>query len=108
MVQPVAVDDYNRRAIAALRHAQHLSGARSANAFARLLAERGHGSPSQSTYRRWIAGEAVVPAWALQVAADVAGTTVQSLLDEETRVASPFPTTGGPASRTRSGGSKAR
>jgi len=80
---PVAVDEYNRRAIAALRHAQQLTGARSANAFARLLAERGHGSPSQSTYRRWIAGEAVVPAWALQVAADVAGTTVQSLLDEQ-------------------------
>jgi hypothetical protein len=77
----VAVDDYNRRAIAALRHAQHLAGARSANAFARLLSERGHGSPSSSTYRRWIAGEAVVPAWALQVAADVADTTVQTLLD---------------------------
>src|SRR5262249_37486324 len=51
----VAVDDYNRRAIGAPRHAQVLAGARSANAFARLLAERGHGSPSQSPYRRWIA-----------------------------------------------------
>jgi hypothetical protein len=77
----VAVDAYNRRAIAALSQAQQLAGARSANAFARLLAERGHGSPSASTYRRWIAGEAVVPAWAVQVAADVAGTTVQALLD---------------------------
>jgi hypothetical protein len=77
------VDDYNRRAIAALRHAQHVSGARSANAFARLMAERGNGSPSASTYRRWIAGEAVVPAWALQVAAEVAGTTLQALLDAE-------------------------
>jgi len=77
------VDDYNRRAIAALRHAQHVSGARSANAFARLMAERGNGSPSASTYRRWIAGEAIVPAWALQVAAEVAGTTLQALLDAE-------------------------
>src|SRR4051794_574362 len=76
---PVAVDEYNRRAIAALSDAQQLAGARSANAFARLLAERGHGSPSASTYRRWIAGEAIVPAWALQVAAEVAGTTVQEL-----------------------------
>jgi hypothetical protein len=84
----VAVDEYNRHAIEALRHAQVLAGARSANAFARLLAERGHGSPSQSTYRRWIAGEAVVPAWALQVAADVAGTTVQALLDGESTSAS--------------------
>jgi hypothetical protein len=81
----VAVDEYNRRAIAALRHAQELAGARSASAFARLLAERGHGSPSQSTYRRWIAGEAVVPAWALQVAADVAESTVQALLDQESQ-----------------------
>ena len=81
IVRHVAVDDYNRRAIEALRQAQLLTGARSANAFARLLAEQGHGSPSQSTYRRWIAGEAIVPAWALQVAADVAETTVQALLD---------------------------
>jgi len=85
----VAVDEYNRRAIAALRHAQVLAGARSANAFARLLAERGHGSPSPSTYRRWTAGEAVVPAWALQVAADVANTTVQALLDGDNSTAAP-------------------
>jgi hypothetical protein len=77
----VAVDEYNRRAIEALTQAQQLSGARSGNAFARMLSDRAHGSPSASTYRRWIAGEAVVPAWAIQVAADVAGTTVQALLD---------------------------
>jgi hypothetical protein len=47
------------------------------------MAERGSGSPSASTYRRWISGEAVVPAWALQVAAEVAGTTLQALLDAE-------------------------
>jgi hypothetical protein len=75
------VDDYNRRAIDALRHAQQASGARSANAFARLMAERAHGSPSSSTYRRWITGEAIVPAWALQVAADVAGLSVHALLE---------------------------
>ena len=78
------MDDYNRRAIAALRHAQQISGARSANAFARLMAERGHGSPSASTYRRWITGEAIVPAWALQVAAEVASLSLQQLLADET------------------------
>jgi hypothetical protein len=79
----VAVDDYNRRAVTALERAQVLSGARSANGFARLLAERASGSPSPSTYRRWILGEAVVPAWALEVAAEVAGTTIQGLLEDE-------------------------
>ena len=79
----MAVDDYNRRAVAALERAQALSGARSANGFARLLAERASGSPSASTYRRWIVGEAVVPAWAIEVAAEVAGTTVQGLLEDE-------------------------
>jgi hypothetical protein len=82
-VQLVAVDDYNRRAVAALERAQALSGARSANGFARLLAQRASGSPSASTYRRWIIGEAVVPAWAIEVAAEVAGTTVQGLLEDE-------------------------
>jgi hypothetical protein len=74
------VDDYNRRAIAALRQAQQASGARSATAFARLLADHANGSPSASTYRRWITGEAIVPAWALQLAAEVAGLSVQQLL----------------------------
>jgi hypothetical protein len=78
----VAVDDYNRRAIAALERAQALSGARSANAFARLLAERANGTPSPSTYRRWISGDAVVPAWAVEVAAEVAGTTGQALFED--------------------------
>jgi hypothetical protein len=77
----IVVEDYNRRAIAALRHAQALSGVRSATSFSRTLAERGGGSPSPSAYRRWITGEAVVPAWALDVAAEVVGTTVQELLD---------------------------
>jgi hypothetical protein len=47
------------------------------------MAERAHGSPSASTYRRWIAGEAIVPAWALQVAADVANTSLQALLEDQ-------------------------
>lgn len=79
----VAVDEYNRRAVAALERAQTLSGIRSAAGFARLLAERASGSPSPSTYRRWTTGEAVVPAWAVEVAAEVAGTTVQGLLADE-------------------------
>lgn len=79
------MDDYNRRAIAALRHAQQVSGARSGNAFARLMAERGNGSPSPSTYRRWIAGEAVVPAWALQVAGEVAGVSPDQLFVDRPR-----------------------
>lgn len=54
---------------------------RSATSFARLLAERADGSPSASAYRRWITGEAVVPAWALGLAAEVVGVTVQELLD---------------------------
>jgi hypothetical protein len=77
------VDDYNRRAIAALRYAQQASGARSSNAFARLMAERGNGSPSASTYRRWIAGEAIVPAWALQVAGEVAGVSPDQLFVDQ-------------------------
>jgi hypothetical protein len=79
--RPIVVEDYNRRAIAALRHAQALSGVRSATSFSRTLAERSGGSPSPSAYRRWITGEAVVPAWALDVAAEVVGITVQDLLD---------------------------
>lgn len=76
----MAVDAYNKRAIQALQRAQALSGARSAVAFARLLADRTGGSPSASAYRRWISGEAVVPAWALGVAADVIGITVEELV----------------------------
>jgi hypothetical protein len=75
------VDNFNRRAIDALRHAQQASGARSANAFARQMADRANGSPSASTYRRWITGEAIVPAWALQVAAEVTGLSLHTLLE---------------------------
>ena len=85
----MAVDPYNQRAIDALKRAQGLSGARSAVAFARLLAERAGGSPSASAYRRWITGEAVVPAWALGLAADVVGTTVEQLLGAQSSAAAP-------------------
>src|SRR5918911_3509148 len=46
------------------------------------MAERANGSPSASTYRRWITGEAIVPAWALQDAAEVAGLSVERLFAE--------------------------
>jgi hypothetical protein len=85
----VAVDPYNQRAIDALQRAQALSGVRSAVAFARLLAERAGGSPSASAYRRWITGEAVVPAWALGVAAEVVGLTVEELVSRESAAATP-------------------
>jgi hypothetical protein len=79
----MTVADYNLRAVAALEKAQALSGTRSANGFARLLAQHVSGKPSESTYRRWLAGEAVVPAWAVEAAAEVAGTTVGVLFADE-------------------------
>lgn len=75
----MAVDDYNRRAVATLARAQRMSGAASGSAFARMLAERAGGAPSGTSYRRWINEEALVPAWALEAAADVAGTTLAEL-----------------------------
>ncbi len=51
------VDDYNQLAIRALERAQKTRGVRSAEAFARLLAERTGGYPSSSTYHRWLRGE---------------------------------------------------
>ena len=65
---------------------------RSATSFARTLAERASGSPSASAYRRWITGEAVVPAWALDVAAEVVGATVQDLLDGAEGIGTPVGT----------------
>jgi hypothetical protein len=47
----------------------------------RQMADRANGSPSASTYRRWITGEAIVPAWALQAAAEVAGLSLHGLLE---------------------------
>lgn len=64
------VEDFNRRAVQGLERAQQASGLRSAEAFAGRLAQRAGGSPDGSTYRRWIRGESVIPAWALIAAAD--------------------------------------
>jgi hypothetical protein len=90
----IAVDAYNQLAIEALQRAQQRSGARSANAFARLLSQSANGSPSASSYRRWITGKAAIPAWALQLAAEVVGTTVHDLLEPE-------PATDGPSHNWR-------
>jgi hypothetical protein len=80
----VAVEEYNRRAVTALTRAQRMSDAPSGSAFARRLAERAGGAPSGTSYRRWINEEALVPAWALEVAAEVAGTTLAELLSADT------------------------
>lgn len=82
----MAIEQYNRRAIAVLERAQRLSEARSATAFARSIADLADGSPSGTSYRRWTAREALVPAWALEAAAEAAGTTLPALLLEEPRV----------------------
>jgi hypothetical protein len=79
----MAVEEYNRRAVAALRRAQQMSHAPSANAFARMIAARADGSPSGTSYRRWVTGEAVVPAWALEAAAEVAGVSLPGLLSDD-------------------------
>jgi hypothetical protein len=82
----MAVEDYNRRAVAALARAQRLSAAPSGSAFARLIAERTGGAPSGTSYRRWINEDALVPAWALEAAAEVAGTTLPALLSHDTEL----------------------
>lgn len=47
-----------------------------------MIAARAEGPPSGTSYRRWINEEALVPAWALEAAAEVAGTTLPALLSE--------------------------
>ncbi len=76
------VDDYNQLAIRALERAQKTRGVRSAEAFARLLAERTGGYPSSSTYHRWLRGESPIPVWVVLVAAEEADATVDTLLAE--------------------------
>jgi hypothetical protein len=82
----MAIEQYNRRAIAVLERAQRLSQARSATAFARSIADLAGGSPSGTSYRRWITGDALVPAWALEAAAEAAGSTLPALMLEEPQV----------------------
>jgi hypothetical protein len=48
-----------------------------------MLAARAGGAPSGTSYRRWINEEALVPAWALEAAAEVAGTTLAELLSPD-------------------------
>jgi hypothetical protein len=85
----MAIEQYNRRAIDLLTRAQRHSAARSANAFAQAIAERTGGAPSGTSYRRWITGEALVPAWALEAAAEAAGKTLLELLMDDTLASAP-------------------
>jgi hypothetical protein len=77
----VQVDDYNQLAIRALERAQKAGGVKSAEAFARSLAQRTGGYPSSSTYHRWLRGESPIPVWAVLVAAEETDTSVDALLD---------------------------
>ena len=78
----MAIDERNRRAIAVLERAQRIRGVRSSTAFAREIAKIADGSPSATSYLRWLNGDAVIPAWALEAAAEAAGTTLAALLEE--------------------------
>jgi hypothetical protein len=51
-----------------------------------MIAGRAGGAPSGTSYRRWINEEALVPAWALEAAAEVAGTTLQALLSDNAQL----------------------
>lgn len=73
-------DDYNRQGIQALKRAQAALGIRNTDEFAKTLAERTGGSPSGSTYRRWLRGDAVIPMWAVLAAADAAHARLEDLL----------------------------
>lgn len=73
----------NDQAIAALRRAMALCGTeRNLSGFARKLGQvEGGAGTTHSSVRRWLEGGAV-PAWALMAAAEAAGTSVGSLLEE--------------------------
>lgn len=76
----VGVDDYNAMALQALQRAQDARGVRSAEAFAKMLSARTGGSPSSSTYHRWLRGESPIPAWVLVAAAEEAGESLDTLV----------------------------
>lgn len=76
----MAVEDYNKRVIAAMERAQLGLGVRSAAAFARRLAARSGGPPDTSTYQRWLRGDSIIPAWALVAVAEEAEQSVDALL----------------------------
>jgi hypothetical protein len=79
-VPAVDVDAYNQRGIRALEQARKARGVRSAESFARLLADRTGGSPSSSTYHRWLRGEAPIPLWIVLAAAEESQQSLDTLL----------------------------
>lgn len=78
----VQLEDYNRMGRLALERAQKARGIRSAEAYAKLLADRTGGSPSSSTYHRWLRGETPIPLWVILVAAEESQQSLDSLLAE--------------------------
>jgi hypothetical protein len=81
-VLAVSVEDYNRRVAEAMDRAQRALGIRSAEAFARALAERVGGAPAGSTYRRWLQAQQAVPGWALLAASEISGLSLDTLVGE--------------------------
>ncbi|MBO0693730.1 MAG: hypothetical protein J2P58_12585 [Acidimicrobiaceae bacterium] len=79
----MSVERFNDRASVALRRAMALAGTeRNLSAFARKLSEVAGGEgTTHSSVRRWLEG-GTIPAWALMAAADAAGVSVGSLLEE--------------------------
>jgi hypothetical protein len=78
----VSVEDYNRRVAEAMDRAQRALGIRSAEAFARALAQRVGGAPAASTYRRWLQAQQAVPGWALLAASEMAGVGLDTLVGD--------------------------
>jgi hypothetical protein len=76
----VRVEGYNQLGVRALQRAQNARGVRSAEGFAKLLAERTGGSPSSSTYHRWLRGEAPIPLWIVLAAAEESQQSLDALL----------------------------
>ena len=77
------LEQLNDRAALALRRAMALTGTeRNLSAFARKLSHVAGGEgTTHSSVRRWLEG-GTIPAWALMAAADAAGTSVGTLLEE--------------------------
>jgi hypothetical protein len=78
----VSVEGYNRLGVRALQRAQTARGVRSAERFARLLADRTDGPPSSSTYHRWLRGEAPIPLWIVLAAAEESQQSLDALLSD--------------------------
>ncbi len=82
MLGLVSVEDYNRRAAAALERAQRAAGVRSAEAFAKAIADHVGGAPAGSTYRRWVQEQQAVPGWALIAVGELTGASLDELVSE--------------------------